>query len=587
MFRYPLASIRPLPHVNPDPGRRRVPDDPKEHHIRLTALAVKFREPPFPKYYTALLLPTNADMHVAPVPLDDHTTRYRTLDDLRTHTWIRPHFPASLLQSPGRHSGGVTFANPIARTFTVTGTVGTHDMVALFESVDVATDWPVPDENRDAFINAAARMDFRIIPLLDEAGNAVLGAERIQLLENLPGATVRVELSVVHRPIGSVNSFNGLIKNIQIIHRSGMQPGFSVPATVTQATVPSPVTAPQTVPVPNAKQFVVWHCSPNTPVLHSGNASAPASSVAAITSPNTAAAAHVVPAPSVNAAGPGPLPDTGTSAGTTSGGGSTVGPQRFTGTANVTTNGTSTLVAASAGAPPQPDVAPALNYAVPSSVFNGGSTVGPHRFTGTANVTANGASSLVPSSTVALPQPEAAPAPNYAVPSTVFGSPMPAPITPVRSLAKTPVGFRHSTHGRGRPTDVMWTPSEPLSPTPGLGWNIEGGGTALPPLLTFMSQTDPVSRPDSRADFSRAYPVGLASPFIRSNTAHSSFVHDRSTSPQSWGGSNYSGYSFVNMDAPPSDDTSLPNRPISEKAYGKRRANDDVEEGPSKTRRRD
>nr|GAT51202.1 predicted protein [Mycena chlorophos] len=100
---------------------------PKMTKIARIEAALKRHNPPFPHLFVALLFPTSAPSSaLVSLPLDHHTTQYRTIDDLRVYSWIdaRPLLaPRSpLFMEPNLVGGGVTFASSNARRVWVNGT---------------------------------------------------------------------------------------------------------------------------------------------------------------------------------------------------------------------------------------------------------------------------------------------------------------------------------------------------------------------------------------------------------------------------------------------------------------------------------
>ncbi|KAJ7651592.1 hypothetical protein DFH06DRAFT_1331547 [Mycena polygramma] len=72
----------------------RLSTNPKEDRILRMTDAVENCWPPFPRLFTGILFPTSCSRpYIVPVPLDHGMQDFRTMDDVRAHTWITPRIP--------------------------------------------------------------------------------------------------------------------------------------------------------------------------------------------------------------------------------------------------------------------------------------------------------------------------------------------------------------------------------------------------------------------------------------------------------------------------------------------------------------
>ncbi|KAJ6495817.1 hypothetical protein C8R47DRAFT_1069653 [Mycena vitilis] len=98
--------------------RRLLSTNPKENIIMRTMHAIEHCQPPFSSIFWGLLFATSCSRpYVVPVPLDHGVSKYHTLDDLRSQSWVQPRvtglprFPAFM--PPHCIVGGVTNFNPL------------------------------------------------------------------------------------------------------------------------------------------------------------------------------------------------------------------------------------------------------------------------------------------------------------------------------------------------------------------------------------------------------------------------------------------------------------------------------------------
>ncbi|KAJ6512264.1 hypothetical protein C8R47DRAFT_1064861 [Mycena vitilis] len=98
--------------------RRLLSTNPKENMIMRTMHAIEHCQPPFSSIFWGLLFATSCSRpYVVPVPLDHGVSKYHTLDDLRSQSWVQPRvmglprFPAFM--PPHCIVGGVTNFNPL------------------------------------------------------------------------------------------------------------------------------------------------------------------------------------------------------------------------------------------------------------------------------------------------------------------------------------------------------------------------------------------------------------------------------------------------------------------------------------------
>ncbi|KAJ7070721.1 hypothetical protein C8F01DRAFT_1244430 [Mycena amicta] len=137
-FRFPAVSLR-----SPITRRLRPPTtNPKYDAIEARAWFVRHREPPFPRIYHALLLATNIHARIwVPLPLGDHALHrddYRTIDDLRTSTWVKCNPEAApvspLFAAAGTAIGTPVFSNALTQMYSVLGTFHAYNVVLVFQS---------------------------------------------------------------------------------------------------------------------------------------------------------------------------------------------------------------------------------------------------------------------------------------------------------------------------------------------------------------------------------------------------------------------------------------------------------------------
>ncbi|KAJ7048555.1 hypothetical protein C8F01DRAFT_1267067 [Mycena amicta] len=141
-FRYPSVSIRSttLRPMQPISGNR------KFDLIEARSWLVRHRDPPFIRLYKGLLLATSVHQAVwVPLALGDHALHandYRTIDDLRTSTWVKcvPEGaePSPLFAGAGTVVGAPVFSNALVQKYRLNGIARSYDMVLFHQTASAA-----------------------------------------------------------------------------------------------------------------------------------------------------------------------------------------------------------------------------------------------------------------------------------------------------------------------------------------------------------------------------------------------------------------------------------------------------------------